>query len=175
MKLLFCTASSLEMKNLNGINVWMMRSNQLCDLGFSHTHICRGGGEGGREQGQPEQTRGKREKTTKQNKGKEGGKVGEGSAQEPNPGTQKSNQRNAKQATKKNTAGRQLKQGRGKRGWGGKRGEKEEEREGWEGERRVVSQAMREASMSPLGGKREGAPSYTEVSRPKVGGCNYQF
>ena len=70
--------------------MWMMRSNQLCDLGFSHTHICRGGGEGGREQGQPATTNNgetkdnttkaenkQREHTTsRQNKERKGGKAG---------------------------------------------------------------------------------------------------
>ena len=75
-----------------------------------------------REQGQPARTNnGKTRKQRRQktgrgahnkqaNTGKEGGKVRKGSTQEPNAGTQKSNQRKTIQATKQNTAARQRKQ-----------------------------------------------------------------
>ena len=46
--------------------------------------------------------------TSRQNKGRKSG--GGESTQEPNPGTQKSKQRKAEQATKQNTTARQLKQ-----------------------------------------------------------------
>ena len=88
---------------------------------FTNTQEGVGGKEGENKDSQPGQTTGKRENnegrkqagehtTSRRNTGKEGGKVGKGSTQEPNAGTQKSNQRKTIQATKQNTAARQRKQ-----------------------------------------------------------------
>ena len=96
---------------------WCDRTNFVSGAFLTHTHKRRGGREGGKERGQPARTnngktrenkkqktgRGTHNKQAKQRKGAGEGRERKhkGSTQEPNPGTQKSNQRKAKQQNRK--------------------------------------------------------------------------